>query len=152
MVKLDPWYTVVENIKWHSHFRKQCDNSLNFYLCLYLICYWAGSLMLRGFCSSWSKRGLLSSCDARGSRCSGFSHWGPLALENVMQVSLAAESGLSSCGSQALEHRLSSFGSRGLVVLRHAGSSQIRDWTHVLALAGRFFTTEPQRKPIHLKK
>ena len=35
----------------------------------------------------------------------------------------------------------------GLVALRHVGSFQTRDQTHVSYTAGRFFTTEPPGKP-----
>jgi len=34
----------------------------------------------------------------------------------------------------------------GLVTLRHVGSSQTRDWTHVPALEGEFLTTWPPGK------
>ena len=57
-------------------------------------------------CSEW---GLLSTCGAQASHCSGF----------------------SCCGARALEQRLV-----GLIALRHVGSSQTRDWTHV-PYAGR---------------
>ena len=39
--------------------------------------------------------------------------------------------GFSSCGSRALEHRVSSCGNRALFASRHVGSSRIRDWTCV---------------------
>ena len=51
--------------------------------------------------SSCSKQGLLSSCGMRASHCSGFSCFRAQALEG---------SGFSSCGSWALEQRLSSCG------------------------------------------
>ena len=50
-----------------------------------------------------------------------------LAVEHGLwgaQASVVAVCGLSSCGSQALEHRL---GSCGLVALQHVGSSWTRD-------------------------
>ena len=53
-----------------------------------------------GFFSSYSKRGLLSSCGVRASG-GGFSCGGARALGHM---------GFSSCGSQTLEHRLSSCG------------------------------------------
>ena len=36
----------------------------------------------------------------------------------------------------------------GLVTLRHVGSSQTRDWTHVPALEGEFLTTSPPGKSV----
>ena len=47
------------------------------------------------------------------------------------QASVVVASGLSSCSSQALEHRLSC-GVHDLVAQQHVGSSWIRDGTHVL--------------------
>ena len=64
-----------------------------------------------------------------------------------MQASVAAERGLSSWGSQALRHRLSSRGSWSLAAPRHVGSSRTRDRTMSPALAGGFFSTEPPGKP-----
>ena len=54
-------------------------------------------------------RGLLfGACRAQASHCGGFSCCGARALGPRASVVVAL--GLSSCGSQALEHRLSSFG------------------------------------------
>ena len=47
-------------------------------------------------------------CNARASHCGGFSCCGARALG--VQASVAVACGLSSCGSQALERRLSSCG------------------------------------------
>ena len=63
------------------------------------------------------------------------------------QTSIVAIPGLSSCGSPALEHRLSSFGAWaellcGMWDLSGPGIEPMSS-----ALAGRFFTTEPQEKP-----
>ena len=52
-----------------------------------------------------------------------------LAVEDVW-ASQVALYGLNSCGSHALEQRLSSV-AHGPVALWHVGSSQIRDRTHV---------------------
>ena len=49
-------------------------------------------------------------CSARASHCGGFSHCGAWALGARASVVVAC--GLSSCGSQALERRLSSCGAR----------------------------------------
>ena len=49
-------------------------------------------------------------CDARASHCGGFPCCGAWALG--MRASVVAAHGLSSCGSQALECRLSSCGAQ----------------------------------------
>ena len=66
--------------------------------------------------------------------------WGP-------QASAVAAPGLSSCSSPALEHRLSSYGTRAQLLpgtwgLPASGIEPVSP-----ALAGRFFTTEPPGKP-----
>ena len=61
----------------------------------------AGSLLLLGFFSSCSEGKLLCSCGAHTFRCSGFFYRRAWAL---------GYAGVSSCGSWALEHRLSSCG------------------------------------------
>ena len=63
-----------------------------------------------------------------------------LAAEHGLQ---GAGVGLSSCGSQALEHRLNSC---GLVVPKPGGSSRTRDRTPVSCTGSRFFNTEPPTK------
>ena len=47
-------------------------------------------------------------CGARASHCGGFSGWGAQAL--AARASVVVVQGLSSCGLQALECRLSSSG------------------------------------------
>ena len=63
-----------------------------------------------------------------------------------MQASVAAAQGLEGCGSQALEHRLSSCDAwaRLLYGLWDLPGSGIEPVT--AALSGRFFTTEPPGK------
>ena len=61
----------------------------------------------------------------KASRCGGFSCCGAWSLDG--QASVATARGLSSCGSQALEHRLSNCGYTDLVAPRLVGSSGIRD-------------------------
>ena len=56
--------------------------------------------------SSCGERGLLFCCSAQASHYGGFSCCGAWALG--MRASVAVAHGLSSCGSRALEHRLSS--------------------------------------------
>ena len=77
-----------------------------------------------GCSGSCLQRGLFSSYVAR---CTGFSLWWPHVADHRLQgASVIAACGLSSCGSQALEHRLSFC---GLAALQHVGSSWIRDGT-----------------------
>ena len=64
--------------------------------------------------SSFSEWGLLFSCDVQASLCSGFSCCGACNLGR--QASVAVAHGLSSCSSWALEHRLSSLGTRALLL------------------------------------
>ena len=66
-----------------------------------------------------------------------------------MQVSVVVTHGLSSCGSRALERRLSSFGELdqllcGMWDLPGPGLEPVSP-----ALAGRFLTTVPPGKPPH---
>ena len=68
----------------------------------------AKSLLLLGHFSSCGKQGLLSSCGARASHCSGFSCC--RAWAQGVWASVVAAPGLSSCSSWALEHRLTSCG------------------------------------------
>ena len=84
----------------------------------------AESLLLHGLFSGCSSIGLVSSCGTRAS----------LAVEQrlwSMQASTVAACRLSSCSSQALEHRLQWLWCSGLVAPQHMGSSPTRDWTHV---------------------
>ena len=67
-------------------------------------------------------------CGARASHCGGFSCCEAWALGTRASVVVAR--GLSSCGSRALQHRLSSCGT-GLVAPRHGGSSRTRARTRV---------------------
>ena len=68
---------------------------------LYLFIGCAGSLLLHGPFSSCGKWGLLFRCGTRVSHCGGFSCHRATALRHT---------GFSSCGTRALEHRLSSCG------------------------------------------
>ena len=84
---------------------------------------------MHGLFSSCGEEGLLSSCDARVSHCSGFFCCRTQA-EGVW-ASVVAAHGFSSYSSRGLEQRLSSCGAGGLVDLWHVGSSQIRGRTPV---------------------
>ena len=84
-------------------------------------------------------------CGAQASRCGGFSCCGARALGSWASVVVAH--GLSSCGSQALECRLSSCGALaellcGMWGLLGPGIEPVSP-----ALAGRFPTTAPPGKP-----
>ena len=72
--------------------------------------------------SSRGERGLLSSRSACTSHCHDFSYCTAQALGHV---------GFSSCGSWALDNRLSSCGSQAWLLRSTWESSQIRDWTHI---------------------
>ena len=73
---------------------------------IFLIFGCAGSSLLCGLFSSGGEQGLLSSCSAQASHCGGFSYCRAWA-------SVVAARGLSSCGSQTLDYRLSSCGAMG---------------------------------------
>ena len=66
-----------------------------------------------------------------------------------MQASAVVAHGLSSCSSRVLEHRVSNCGARAQLPLRglwDLPGSGIEPTSP--ALAGRFFTNEPPRKPL----
>ena len=71
---------------------------MGFFFCLFVFCY-AGSSLLRGLFFSCSKWGLLSSCRAWALEYMDFSNCGIW---------------ISSCSSQALEHRFNCCGVPGL--------------------------------------
>ena len=79
---------------------------LKFYLFIYFGC--VGSSLLRAGFSLVAARGVTFHCGARASHCGGFSGCGVQALGTWASVAVAR--GLSSSGSWALEHRLSSSG------------------------------------------
>ena len=75
-----------------------------FFLIFFKLIYGcAGSWLLDRLLSRCGKWGLLSSCGAQASQCSGFSCCRPQALGCT---------GFNSCGSWALEHRFNSCGPR----------------------------------------
>ena len=92
-------------------------------------------------CSEWE---LLFRCGGHASHCGGFSCCKTRALG--MQASVVVARGLSSYGSQALEHRLSSCGAWvqllcGMWDLPRPGIEPVSP-----ALAGGFLTTVPPGK------
>ena len=106
------------NFTWHVFF-------------FFLFFFFFLSLLGLGCCAGflWLQPvGATLHCGARASHCGGFSCCGAQALGTWASVVEAR--GLSSCGSQALERRLSSCGV-GSVALRHVGSSWTRVRTHV---------------------
>ena len=92
-------------------------------------------------CSEWSCSSLW---------CAGFSLWWLLLLQSTVLgawASVVVARGLSSCGSQALECRLSSCGERaqllrGMWDIPRPGLEPVSP-----ALAGGFLTTAPPGKP-----
>ena len=96
------------------------------------------SLLCAGFLQLW-RVGATLCCGARASHCSGFSCCRAWALG--MQASVVVARGLSSCGLQAPECRLSNCGARaqllrGMWDLPGPGIELVSP-----ALAGRFLTT-----------
>ena len=98
-------------------------------------------MFLRGLSSSCSKWELLSGCHARLSRCGGFSY-----VKHRLQSTWP-----SSCGSWALERRLSSWGTCAWLLRAMWDPPQPRSRTPMSpALTGGLFTTEPPGKPLYL--
>ena len=101
-------------------------------------------LFLAAFClhrcmrafSLW-RAGATLRCGARASHCIGFSCCGAQALG--VWASIVVARGFSSCGSRALELRLSSCGTWALVALWHVGSSTTRAWTRVPCIGRQIF-------------
>ena len=79
---------------------------LNKFIYLFIWLHWV--LVAACGLSLVAARGVTLSCGARVSHRGGFSCCGARALSTWASVVVAC--GLSSCGSQALEHRLSSCG------------------------------------------
>ena len=87
------------------------------------------------FLSPLLHAGLLQLWPARASHCGGLSCHGARALGTWATVVVAR--GLSSYGSQALEHRLSSCGARAQLLHGMWASSRTRDRTHVPCIGRR---------------
>ena len=79
-------------------------------------------------------------------RCSGFSLQGPLPLRSTG----SRRAGLSSCGSRALEHRLSSCGAQAQLLrsMRDPPEPGLEPMSP--ALAGGLSTTAPPGKPLYI--
>ena len=156
----------------NSYFKALCDNSFSFivsmqsiicfcnpdmmfqliYLFIYLILFLFIFLFFAAFGSSLLHAGFSLVATSRGYsslQCAGFSLRWLLLLRST--GSRCAD--FSSCGSWALEHRLSSCGTRaqlfhGMWDLPRPGLEPVSS-----ALAGRFLTTVPPGKPsTYLKK
>ena len=94
-----------------------------------------GSLMLFAWAfSSSGEWGLLSTCGAWASHCSGFS---------CCEAQVLGHSGFSRCSSQALEHRPCSSGARACSSVSGIFTGQ---GLNLCLLAGEFLTTEPTVK------
>ena len=116
-------------MKWGNRFRGLYHTTLAilyffFLMYLFILGCVRSSLLHAGFLYL-RRAGATLRCSVQASHCSGFSCCGARALG--VQASVAVARRLSSCGSQALKHRLST----GLVALRHVWSSQTRAWTRV---------------------
>ena len=128
-------YIAGGSIKWYSCSREQFSNLKKIYL---LIFDCAGSSFLLRLFFSFREWGLLSSCSAQASHGGGLSCW----VARVLGLG-----DFSCCDSWALEHRLSSGGTRaqllhGMWDLPGPGIRPVS-----LALAGGFFPTELPGKP-----
>ena len=115
---------------------------LNF---IYFIFGCVGSSWLRASFLQLRRAGATLHCGARAPHCSGFSCGGARALG--VWASVVVAHGLSSCGSRALERRLSSCGTwaqllRGMQDLPGPGLAPVSP-----ALAGGFLTTALSGKP-----
>ena len=110
---------------------------------VYLLIGCAGSLLPHELLSSCGKKGPLSLVAVWASHSGGLSQQG---LQGT-QASAVEMHRFSSCGSQALEHRFSSFGA----VARVLGGMWDLPGTATEpmspTLAGRFFTAEPSQEP-----
>ena len=95
--------------------------------------------------SSCGELGLLFRCGARASHCGGFSCCGAQALGAWASVVVAH--GLSSCGSRALECRLSSCGAWAQLLCGMWDPPGPGPEPMSPALAGEFLTTVPPGKP-----
>ena len=119
-------------------------------MCILFICYFI--LAALGLCgclwafSACGKQGLLSSCAAQASHCSGFSCCRAWVLG--MQASVVAARGLSTCGTQAPELRLSNRGFGALLPLGMWNLPKPGVEPMSPALAGGFLTSGPQGSPI----
>ena len=100
--------------------------TLFLFLMTFILCW---VLLLHELSSSCRKRALLSSSSACASHCGGFSCC-QARLQRAWSSAVVAR-GLSSCSSQALEHRLNSCGVWAPVLCSVWESSLIRDWTRV---------------------
>ena len=114
---------------------------------LFIIYFWLHWVFVAACGFLWLRRaGATLRCGARASHCSGFSCCRAQALG--AQASVVVVRGLSSCGSWALECRLSTCGTRaqplrGMWDLPRPGLEPLSP-----ALAGRFSTTAPPGKPL----
>ena len=115
------------------------------YLFIYLFIFGCiGSSLLHVGFLQLQRMGATLSCGAQASHCGGFLCCGAQALGARASVFVAC--GLSSCGSRALQHRLSSCGARaqllhGMWDLPRPGIKPLPP-----ALAGGFLTTVPPGK------
>ena len=105
----------------------------------------AGSSLLRAGFLQLQRVGATLRCSVQASHCGGFSCCRAQAV--VVWASIVVARGLSNCGSQALERRLSSCGTRAQLLhsmwdLPGPGLEPVSP-----ALAGRFLTTVPPEKP-----
>ena len=93
----------------HTHRTLDFLKLINLFMYLFIFGCFGSLLLCVGFLQLW-RAGATLRCGVWASHCGGFSFCGAWALG--AWASVVGPHGLSSCGSQALEWRLSSCGSR----------------------------------------
>ena len=144
--KINPAGTLILGISCLQSFKK-----INFFFnkfTYFFIFGCVGSLLLRAGFLQLRQAGATLCCSAWASHCGGFSCCGARVLG--ARTSVVVARGLSSCGSWALELRLSSCGARAQLLrsrwdLPRPGLEPVSP-----ALAGRFLTTAPPGKPLNI--
>ena len=140
--------------------KREHTTNITLYLAFFFFCCIGSSLLRVGFLQL-QRAGAVLHCGVRASHCGGFSCCGAQALGTRTSVvvarglsSCSAQAlgcvGLGSCGSRALEHRLSSWGAQAQLLhsmwdLPGPGREPVSP-----ALAGGFLATAPPGKSLYL--
>ena len=156
IVIADSFFAIIITVK-TAVIRDDINSERTPFLKIYFIYFIFGcvgsSLLCAGFLWLW-RAGATLRCGVQVSHCSGFSCCGARALGAWASVVVAH--GLSSCGTRALERRLSSCGARAQLLcgMWDVGSSRARARTHVPCIGRRILnhcaTREAPRKSTFL--
>ena len=144
MPSLEYWTFPINTILTLEHWTSRpCGSFFPFFFFQFIFGCTGSSLLSASFLQLW-RVGATLRCGARASHCGGFSCCGAQALG--AWASVLAAHGLGSCGSRALECRLSSCGARAQLLcsmwdLPGPGLEPLSP-----ALAGGFLTTVPPGK------